>query len=170
MVRKAITAYGRTNKVKSVEFDERLRKVVEEYNNRDNLAFTSEVVADFVNELSDKLIGILKDMQEDQSSFEKMGISFEEKAFFDILTKVRDTHAFPYEDEKCILLAKKIKELVEDKAKFSNWSARDDIKNQLDMELTILLYDNGYPPQWNEEVFEQVMEQAENFKKHGIEP
>ena len=170
MVRKAITAYGRTNKVKSVEFDERLRKVVEEYNNRDNLAFTSEVVADFVNELSDKLIGILKDMQEDQASFEKLGISFEEKAFFDILTKVRDTHAFPYEDEKCILLAKKIKELVEDKAKFSNWSARDDIKNQLDMELTILLYDNGYPPQWNEEVFEQVMEQAENFKKHGIEP
>lgn len=170
MVRKAITAYGRTNKVKSVEFDERLRKVVEEYNNRDNLAFTSEVVADFVNDLSEQLIGILKDMREDQASFEKMGISFEEKAFFDILTKVRDTHDFPYEDEKCIILAKKIKELVEDKAKFSNWSTRDDIKNQLDMELTILLYENGYPPQWNEEVFEQVMEQAENFKKHGIEP
>lgn len=167
MVRKAITAYGRTNKVKSVEFDERLRKVVEEYNSRDNLAFTSEVVADFVNDLSDQLINIMKDMQEDQASFEKMGITFEEKAFFDILTKVRDTHEFPYEDEKCIVLAKKIKELVEDKSKFANWSTRDDIKNQLNMELTVLLYQNGYPPQWNEEVFEQVMEQAENFKKHN---
>ena len=168
MVRKAITAYGRTNKVKSVEFDERLRKVVEEYNNRDNLAFTSEVVADFVNDLSDQLMNIMKDMKDDQSSFEKMGITFEEKAFFDILTKVRDTHQFPYEDEKCIVLAKKIKELVEDKSKFAEWSTRDDIKNQLNMDLTVLLYHNGYPPEWNEEVFEQVMEQAENFKKHSV--
>lgn len=167
MVRKAITAYGRTNKVKSVEFDERLRRVVEEYNNRDNLAFTSEVVADFVNDLSDELMNIMKDMKDDQMSFEKMGISFEEKAFFDILTKVRDTHEFPYEDAKCIVLAKKIKELVEDKSKFAEWSTRDDIKNQLNMELTVLLYHNGYPPQWNEEVFEKVMEQAENFKKHS---
>lgn len=170
MVRKAIVAYGRTNKVKSVEFAERLHRIVEEYNNRDNLAFTSEVVADFVNDLSAQLIGIMKDMQEDQASFEKMGISLEEKAFFDILVKVRNTHDFPYEDEKCIVLAKKIKDLVEDKAKFANWSTRDDIKNQLDMELTVLLYHNGYPPQWNEEVFEQVMEQAENFKKYSIEP
>ena len=167
MVRKAITAYGRTNKIKSVEFDERLRKVVEEYNNRDNLAFTSDVVADFVNDLSDQLMNIMKDMKDDQSSFEQMGITLDEKAFFDILTKVRDTHQFPYEDEKCIVLAKKIKELVEDKSKFAEWSTRDDIKNQLNMELTVLLYNNGYPPQWNEEVFEQVMEQAENFKKHN---
>ena len=28
-----------------------------------------------------------------------------------------------------------------------------------------LLYENGYPPEWDEEVFEKVMEQAENFKK-----
>jgi type I restriction enzyme R subunit len=33
------------------------------------------------------------------------------------------------------------------------------------MELTVLLYKNGYPPEWDEVVFEQVMEQAENFKK-----
>ena len=44
---------------------------------------------------------------------------------------------------------------------------RDDIKNQLNMELTVLLYQNGYPPEWDEEVFEKVMEQAENFKKYS---
>ena len=167
MVRKSITNYGRTNKVKSVEFDERLRQVVEKYNNRDNLAFTSEVVADFVNDLSDELINIMKDMDVDKKSFEKMGITFEEKAFYDILTKVRDTHKFPYEDEKCILLAKKIKELVDDKVKFIDWSNRNDIKNKLDMELTVLLYKNGYPPEWNDEVFDKVMEQAENYKKNN---
>lgn len=53
------------------------------------------------------------------------------------------------------------------KAQFADWSSRDDIKNQLNMELTILLYQNGYPPEWDEEVFEKVMEQAENFKKYN---
>ena len=96
-----------------------------------------------------------------------LGISYEEKAFYDILVKVRDDHGFPYADEKCLILAKKIKELVDDKAQFADWSTRDDIKNQLNMDLTVLLYQNGYPPEWDEEVFEKVMEQAENFKKYS---
>ena len=111
LLRKAISAYGRTNKVKAMEFDERLRKVVDDYNSRDKLVFTNEVVSDFVNDLSDQLLQILRDLQD--------------------------------------------------------WSTRDDIKNQLNMELTVLLYQNGYPPEWDEEVFEKVMEQAENFKKYA---
>lgn len=168
LLRKAITAYGRTNKVKAIEFDERLKRVVEEYNSRDKLVFTSEVVADFVNGLSDQLIQILNDLKDDKASFEKIGITYEEKAFYDILIKVRDDHGFPYEDEKCLVLAKKIKELVDDKAQFADWFTRDDIKNQLNMDLTVLLYKNGYPPEWDEEVFEKVMEQAENFKKYQM--
>lgn len=166
LLKKAINSYGQTNKVKALEFDERLRNVVETYNSRDKLVFTSEVVADFVNDLSDQLLQILRDLQDDQTSFEKLGITFEEKAFYDILVKVRDEHGFPYADEKCIILAKKIKELVDDKSQYADWSTRDDIKNQLNMDLTILLYQNGYPPEWDEEIFEKVMEQAENFKKY----
>lgn len=45
LLRKAITAYGRTNKVKAVTFDERLKQVVDAYNSRDKLVFTSEIVA-----------------------------------------------------------------------------------------------------------------------------
>lgn len=167
LLHKAITDYGRTNKVKAIAFDERLKKVVEVYNSRDKLVFTSEVVADFVNDLSEQLITILHDLQEDKASFEKMGITYEEKAFYDILVKVRDDHEFKYEDEKCLVLAKKIKELVDDKVQFADWSTREDIKNQMNMDLTILLYKNGYPPEWDEEVFEKVLEQAENFKKYS---
>ena len=167
LLKKAITAYGKTNKVKSIEFDERLRKVVDAYNSRDKLVFTSEVVADFVNDLSDQIMKIMQDLKEDKESFEKMGITYEEKAFYDILVKVRDDHQFPYAEEKCLVLAKKIKELVDDKAQYADWSTRDDIKNQLNMDLTVLLYQNGYPPEWDEEVFDKVMEQAENFKKYN---
>lgn len=168
LLRKAITAYGRTNKVKAVAFDERLKQVVDAYNSRDKLIFTSEVVADFVNDLSDQLIQILKDLQEDKSSFEKLDITYEEKAFYDILVKVRDDHGFPYEDEKCLVLAKKIKELVDDRLQYANWSTSNEIKSLLNMDLTVLLYQNGYPPEWDEEVFEKVMEQAENFKKYSV--
>ncbi len=167
LLRKAITAYGRTNKVKAIEFDERLKEVVDAYNSRDKLVFTSEVVSDFVNDLSDQLIKIMNDLRADKTSFEKLGITYEEKAFYDILVKVRDDHGFPYADEKCLVLAKKIKELVDDKSQFADWSTRDDIKNQLNMDLTVLLYKNGYPPEWDEEVFDKVMEQAENFKKYN---
>ncbi|UEB76343.1 type I restriction enzyme endonuclease domain-containing protein [Corynebacterium diphtheriae] len=77
-----------------------------------------------------------------------------------------DTHKFVYDDDKCLNLAKKIKALVDDKSQYADWSTRADIKSQLNKDLTILLYENGYPPEWDEEVFEQVMEQAENFKKY----
>ena len=165
LLRKAISGYGKVNKVKAIEFDERLRAVVERYNNRDKLVFTSEVVADFINGLSDEIIRIYTDLEEDKESFNALGITFEEKAFYDILVKVRDDHGFHYEDEKCLVLAKKIKALVDDKSVYADWATRDDIKNQLNEQLTILLYKNGYPPEWDEEVFERVMEQAQNFKR-----
>lgn len=167
LLKTAIGQYKRKNKTKADEFDAMLKRVIEKYNNRDNLVFTNGVVADFVDTLSDELIGILSQLNDDKSSFEKLGITFEEKAFYDILIKVRDTHQFDYSDEKCIVLAKAIKELVDNKAEYVDWANRSDIKDSLRWDLTILLYQNGYPPQWNDEVFAQVLEQAENFKKHS---
>jgi type I restriction enzyme R subunit len=167
LLKKTISGYRRTNKIKAVQFDERLRNVVERYNNRDKLLFTSEAAAEFVDGLSDEIISIMKDLDADKASFDKMGISYEEKAFYDILVSVRDKHQFKYADDKCIILAKAIKKLVDDKSKYTDWAVRGDIKNQLNVDLTVLLYNNGYPPEWDEEVFEQVLEQAENFKKYN---
>ena len=165
LLRRAIDQYGQTNQVKAIEFSKRLEKVVDSYNNRDNQVFVSGVTSDFIDSLSDEIMKILKDLQDDMESFKNIGITYEEKAFYDILIKVRDEHDFEYADEKCIELAKAIKELVDDKAQYADWASREDIKSQLNMDLTILLYENGYPPQWNDEVFEQVLGQAENFKK-----
>ncbi|GHV55208.1 hypothetical protein FACS1894216_16940 [Synergistales bacterium] len=130
LLRKAISGYGKVNNVKAIEFDKRLRTVVETYNSRDKLVFTSEVVADFIDGLSDELLKIFADLQADKISFEALGITYEEKAFYDILVKVRDDHGFAYADEKCITLATEIKKLVDDKAQFADWSIRADIKNQ----------------------------------------
>lgn len=136
------------------------------YNTRDHLQFVSDTVSDFVNDLSDRLLDLLKDLDEDRRSFESLGLTYEEKAFYDILVKVRDDHGFPYEEEKCRSLAKQIRSLVDDKSRYADWATREDIKNELDMDLTVLLYENGYPPQWNDEVFDKVMAQATNYKSH----
>lgn len=167
LLKSAINKYKQKNKSKADEFNELLKRVVEKYNNRDKLVFTNGVVADFVDSLSDELITIFSQLEYDKKSFEKLGITFEEKAFYDILVRVRDTHKFDYSDDKCILLAKAIKQLVDDKAEYVDWSTRNDIKDSLRWDLTLLLYKNGYPPQWDEEVFTQVLEQAENFKKYN---
>lgn len=168
LLKKAINDYGITNKIKALEFSERLKRIVDEYNNRDNLAFVSEVTEDFVNNLSDELIRLMRNLEQDRNSFEEIGISYEEKAFFDILINVRNKYEFPYEDDKAIVLAKKIKELVDDKAQYTDWSNRNDIKSQLKLDLVVLLYENGYPPNWEDEVFTLVIEQAENFKESSF--
>lgn len=166
LLKRAIKGYRETNKVKAAEFDQRLKAVVEDYNTRDSLVFTSEVVDDFVDELSDQIIKILNDLKDDRNSFEQLGITYEEKAFYDILIKVRDEHGFAYSDDKCIVLAKAIKELVEEKSRYADWSTRNDVKSQLKRDLVVKLYENGYPPEWNDEVYQQVLEQAENFKMY----
>ena len=143
-----------------------LKKVVETYNSRDKLVFTSEVVADFINDLSDELIKIFRDLQEDKTSFEKLGITYEEKAFYDILKMLTQKYDFEYADEKLINLAKKVKVVVDDKTKYTDWSKRDDIKAELKVDLIILLAENDYPPIDRDEVYKEIFEQAENYKKY----
>lgn len=167
LLRKAIASYGRTNKVKALEFDERLKRVVEAYNNRDMIVYTSEVVADFMDDLCDEIMGIFKDLKEDKTSFEKMGISFEEKVFYDILVRVRDTHGFEYADEKCLDLARKMKPIVDDKIQYANWSTHATIRSKLARDLIVLLVNNGYPPDSSTEATDKVIAQVENFKRYN---
>ncbi len=177
MVAHAVKAYKKTNKIQAEKFEKMLEETIEAYNTRDKLTFTNEVtkgvvtgvvgiVEDKVNELSDRLLQILKDLKTDSEKFKELGISFEEKAFFDVLTEVRDTHHFEYADERCIELAKKIKLLIDDTAVYSDWLNNDNLKSELASELTVLIYKEGYPPEWDEEVFEKVLEQVENYKTY----
>lgn len=43
---------------------------------------------------------------------------------------------------------------------------RDDIKAELKVDLIMLLGENGYPPVDRDEVYNEIFEQAENFKKY----
>ena len=67
---------------------------------------------------------------------------------------------------KLLLLSTRIKDLIDDKSNYTDWSTRGDIKAELKMDLIVLLSEYGYPPVTNDAVFKEILEQAENFKQH----
>ena len=120
---------------------------------------------------------ILKAMNVDRESFRKIGLTFEEKAFYDILMALRDEYNFVYGEDKtvdgvtvndkCKALAKKIKEIVDTKSSFAAWLNNQIVRDQLKFDIKVCLIKNGYPPQYSPEVFRKVMEQVENFEEHN---
>lgn len=115
-------------------------------------------------------------MNESRESFRKIGLTFEEKAFYDILIAMRDQHNFEYGtdkeidgiivNDKCKTLAKKVKEIIDTKSSFADWLNNQNVRDQLKFDIKICLVKNGYPPQYSPEVFNKVMEQVENFEEH----
>ena len=93
-------------------------------------------------------------------------IHFEEKAFYDILKGLTYKYDFEYPEDRLIKLSHQVKDVVDDKAKYTDWSKREDIKAELKVDLIILLAENDYPPVDRDEVYKEIFEQAENFKKY----
>ncbi len=106
-------------------------------------------------------------MHKEFSAGDELGIDFEEKAFYDILMELCVKYDFKYPNDKMIELAKAVKNLVHGQAKFPDWNKRDDIKASLKVGLILLLDEYGYPPVERDEVYIEIFEQEENFKKNN---
>lgn len=164
LLAKAIGDLKKVNKVKGVDFSKKMQALVDRYNERnEDDVLRSEVLEDFTDEIIDLYHAIKKE----KGSFKDLGIDFEEKAFYDILKELCSKYDFTYSEDKLILLALKVKDVVDDIAKYTDWSKRSDIKAELKADLIILLAENGYPPVDRDEVYTEIFEQAENFKKYS---
>ena len=180
MMKRAIREYSMTNKIAAKRFDDMLDEIVKEYNNRDSNVFANKVAGEVheavmkeveskVESLSERIIELFRELKTDKEKFKSLGITFEEKAFYDILVSVRDDNGFEYANEKCLELAKKIKALIDDTAIYADWKNNANLRNQLNVDIVDLLYANGYPPEWHDKVYDRVMEQVDNFKRHESE-
>ena len=164
LLKQVIDKLMKVNKMKAIDFTSRLNEIVKQYNDRsDNTTIANEVIDAVVNQMEQ----LLHEVNNERTAADQMGISYEEKAFYDILKAVRDKFGFEYEEDKLIHLAQEVKRIVDDKARYVDWSTRADRKAELKMDLVIILADNGYPPYTKDEVFKEILEQAENFKKHA---
>lgn len=184
MLRKGISQYKQTNKLAGEKFEELLKKTLDEYHNRRTKVSSEEAskaqqdaVDEIIRNATQQALDLLKQLGEDKDSFRKLGLTFEEKAFYDILMHLRDTHNFEYGEDKkvgsfiindkCKALAKKVKELIDTKSSFADWLTNKNVRAELNQDLFFLLNDNGYPPEWNDEVFDQVLGQVENYKTYN---
>ena len=183
MLRKQITEYGKTNQMAAKKFQEMLEKTIAEYHERrkhlsaEEAGEAQEQTADeIIKSATEQALQILREMNADRESFRKVGLTFEEKAFYDILMALRDQYNFEYGsdkvvdgikvNDKCKSLAKKIKEIIDTKSSFADWLNNQIVRDQLKFDIKVCLVKNGYPPQYSPEVFLKVMEQVENFEEN----
>ncbi|MDR2844405.1 MAG: DUF3387 domain-containing protein, partial [Candidatus Symbiothrix sp.] len=163
LLAKVIGEIKKVNKVKGVDFSKKMQSLVERYNQRDE----SDVLrSEVYEEMAEQLTNLIWEVRKEFSAGDELGIDFEEKAFYDILKELCLKYDFKYPDDKMIELAKAVKELVDSQTKFPDWSKREDIKSSLKVGLILLLDEFGYPPVERDEVYVEIFDQAENFKKN----
>jgi type I restriction enzyme, R subunit len=161
---KAIDDFKKVNKVKGTDFSKKFQSLVSKYNEREEAdVLRSEVLDEF----TDEIIDLFTALKKEKDSFSDLGIDFEEKAFYDILKGLAIKYDFEYPEDRLLNLAKKVKLVVDDKASYTDWSRRDDIKAELKADLIVLLAENDYPPVDRDEVYKEIFEQAENFKRYS---
>lgn len=183
MLRKQIKEYGKTNQLAAKSFQEMLEKTIADYHERrkqlsaEEAGETQERASeDIIKDATNQALAILHQMNENRESFRKIGLTFEEKAFYDILLALRDEYKFEYGTDKetggivindrCKALAKKVKKIIDDKSSFADWLNNQNVRNDLKVNIKICLVNNGYPPQYSKEVFSKVMKQVENFEEN----
>ena len=184
MLRKQIKEYSKTNQMAAKKFQEMLEETIRQYHERRKHLTAEEAgeaqehaTEDIIRNATEHALEILKNMNADRESFRKIGLTFEEKAFYDILMALRNEYNFEYGtdkkvdgimvNDKCKALAKKIKEIIDTKSSFADWLNNQIVRDQLKFDIKVCLIKNGYPPQYSPEVFRKVMEQVENFEENN---
>ncbi len=163
LLAKVIGEIKKVNKIKGVDFTKKMQAIVERYNNRSvNDILRSEVY----EEMAEALTNLIWEVHKEFNAGDELGIDFEEKAFYDILKELCKKYDFTYPEDKLIDLSKAVKIIVDSQAKYPDWNKRDDIKSALKVELILILDEFGYPPVERDEVYVEIFEQAENFKKN----
>ncbi|VVH57336.1 Type I restriction-modification system, restriction subunit R (EC [uncultured Gammaproteobacteria bacterium] len=165
LLAKAIGEIKKVNKVKGIDFSKKMQSLVEKYNERrEDDVLRSEVY----EEMAEHLTNLIWEVKKEFTAGVELGIDFEEKAFYDILKELCAKYDFKYPEDKLIALAKVVKDLVDAQAKFPDWNKREEIKSSLKAGLILLLDKHGYPPVERDEVYQDIFDQAENFKKNRV--
>lgn len=164
LLKRVIDSVMKVNKVKGTDFTQRLNEIVKRYNDRtDDLVFADQIITEVATQLTELLNKI-----KDESKLPEGIPDIEVKAFYDILKAVAERYKFVdnFKEEQFKRMAIEIKGIVDDKCQYIDWDKRDDIKAEMKVAIILTLAKEKYPPYTKDEVFKEIFEQAENFKKH----
>ena len=149
LIAEQVVIYKKTNVVKADKFSERIQRIMNQYL---NAMITNQDVID-------ELMKLAKEIQQSREQGNELGLSDEELAFYDALTKPDAIKDF-YENDELVALTKELTETLK-RNKTVDWQKRDAARAKMRMMIKKLLKKYKYPPEGMDDALETVMMQCE---------
>ena len=149
LIAEQIHIYRRTNVVKSEKFSEIIQRAMNAYLN--GMLTNEEVIAE--------LMKLAKDIAQASKEGDELGLTQDELAFYDALTKPQAVKDF-YENAELIAITKELTETLR-KNRTIDWQKKDSARARMRMMIKKLLKKYKYPPEGMEDAVQTVMMQCE---------
>lgn len=144
-----VAVYKRTNVVKSAKFSEIIKATLNRYIN--GMITNEEVIQE--------LLTLAKQITEAQNDGNKLGLTANELAFYDALTKPQAIKDF-YENEELIAITKELADILR-KNSTIDWQKKESARANMRMKIKRLLKIHRYPPEGMDDAVQTVMMQCE---------
>lgn len=141
--------YKKTNLVKAQVFSEKMEDIMNRWR---NMQITNA-------EVIEELLKIAKEIKEAASEANSLGLTDEEMAFYDALTKPQAVKDF-YENDQLVAMTKELTDMLK-KNRTIDWSKKDIARARMRMLVKRLLKKYKYPPEEAEKALDTVLEQCE---------
>ena len=157
LIAEQISIYRRTNVVKSEKFSEIIQEAMNRYLNG---MLTNEQVIE-------ELLNLAKQIATAQKEGDDLGLTSDEMAFYDALTKPQAVKDF-YENDELVAITKELTEALR-KYKTIDWQKRENARAKMRMMIKKLLKKHKYPPEGMEDAVQTVMTQCELWTDNLME-
>ncbi len=149
LISEQVQIYRRTNIVKSEKFSEIIQRAMNAYLN--GMLTNEEVIQELLN--------LARQISDARNEGQELGLSSDEMAFYDALTKPEAIKDF-YENEELIAITKELTEALR-KNQTVDWQKRDSARAKMRMIVKKLLKKHKYPPEGMEDAVKTVLIQCE---------
>lgn len=149
LLKERIHSFERTNVVQSKKFSDLL-----------NMALSNYLKGMLTNEeVIEELLKMAQQIREAHDAGDELGLSEDELAFYDALTKPQAIKDF-YENDELIAITKELTEALR-KNRSIDWQKRDSARAKMRMMIKRLLKKHKYPPEGMDDAVATVMLQCE---------
>ncbi|MDK4502106.1 type I restriction endonuclease subunit R [Fusobacterium necrophorum] len=149
LIAEQVSVYRRTNIVKSEKFSEIMQRSLNAYLN--GMLTNEEVI--------EEMLKLAKQIAAAHQEGDKLGLTADELAFYDALTKPQAIKDF-YENDELIAITKELADTLR-KNKTIDWQKRESARAKMRMLIKKLLKKHKYPPEGMDDAVQTVMTQCE---------
>ena len=157
LIAEQVSVYRRTNVVKSEKFSEIMQRSLNAYLN--GMLTNEEVI--------EEMLKLAKQIAAAQKEGDQLGLTADELAFYDALTKPQAIKDF-YENDELIAITKELADTLR-RNKTIDWQKRESARAKMRMLIKKLLKKHKYPPEGMDDAVQTVMTQCELWTDNMME-